>query len=228
MMHPAGPSQSIYDVSGAAQAASAAGAVAGAGNAAINTAGMSATSAAAVAAASGLPNLARLAEPPAYPPHIGEAIMYHTQGTHHKGVFRWVIDNYSHLPQKPKKRTFTKEFQLCGYKWQLSVTPGGEKSDSTEAFMSVYLWYHGTEEIETAATIQLIDLNEHDRCVFCTQVSTPEWPSFHLSAFAGAASPWAREMFPWRARACWATAHCPVALFFVVPCSRAGTRSSTK
>jgi hypothetical protein len=159
MMHSAGPP-------GAAQAAPADNAAASA----INTAGMSATSAAAVAAASGLPNLARLAEPPTHPPHIGEAIVYHTQGTHHKGVFRWVIDNYSHLPQKPKKRTFTKEFQLCGHKWQLSVTPGGEKSDSTEAFMSVYLWYHGLEEIETAATIQLIDLNEHDRCVFYRHV----------------------------------------------------------
>lgn len=29
--------------------------------------------------------------------------------------------------------------------------------------MSVYLWYQGDEEIETAATIQLVDLNEHDR-----------------------------------------------------------------
>ena len=29
--------------------------------------------------------------------------------------------------------------------------------------MSVYLWYQGDEEIETAATIQLVDLNQHDR-----------------------------------------------------------------
>lgn len=94
---------------------------------------------------------------------VTEAITYRTQGFHKKGVFRWIIDNYSHLPQKPKKRTFTKKFNLCGHQWQLSVTPGGEKSDSSELFMSVYLWYQGDEEIETAATIQLVDLNEHDR-----------------------------------------------------------------
>ena len=96
-------------------------------------------------------------------PKVSEELTYRTQGFHRKGVFRWIIDNYSHLPQQPKRRTFTRKFSLCGHMWQLSVTPGGEESDATESFLSVYLWYQGEEEIETMATIQLVDLNERDR-----------------------------------------------------------------
>eukprot|EP00750_Incisomonas_marina_P032204 INCI8950.1.p1 GENE.INCI8950.1~~INCI8950.1.p1 ORF type:complete len:571 (-),score=71.91 INCI8950.1:3318-5030(-) len=121
--------------------------------------GFSTVAAAAARAARGTSPSLTLAETPANAPDIGEAITYRTHGSHRKGKFRWVIDKYSLLPQKPKKRTFTDKFPLCGHMWKLSVTPGGEKSSSREPFMSIYLWYQGTDEVETSATIQLVDLN---------------------------------------------------------------------
>jgi len=96
-------------------------------------------------------------------PKVSEELTDRTQGFHHKGRFRWIITNYSHLPQEPKRRRFSRKFSLCGHMWQLSVAPGGEDRDATTPFLSVFLWYKGEEELETKATVQLVVHDEHAR-----------------------------------------------------------------